>query len=102
MLLSQDNPKYVGCEPNEAIPTMVQIPLESNRLQVVVMKPNKVLPKEALVALSPEYFHNLWLPSADQNLKTVKLRMPKERCECHFHTLIISLFTNSLYVINVT
>jgi len=72
-----DNPKYLGCEPNEAIPTMVQIPLESNRLQVVVMKPNKVLPKEALVALSPEYFHDLWLPSADQNLKTVKLRMPK-------------------------
>jgi len=74
-----DNPKYVGCEPNEAIPTMVQIPLESNRLQVVVMKPNKVLPKEALVALSPEYLHDLWLPSADQNLKTVKLRMPKDR-----------------------
>ena len=68
----------MGCEPNEAIPTMVQIPLESNRLQVVVMKPNKVLPKEALVALSPEYFHDLWLPSADQNLKTVKLRMPKD------------------------
>merc|ERR1711892_1135310 len=66
-----DNPKYVGCEPNEAIPTMVQIPLESNRLQVVVMKPNKVLPKEALVALSPEYLHDLWLPSADQNLKTI-------------------------------
>ena len=33
-----DNPKYVGCEPNEAIPTMVQIPLESNRLQVRVFE----------------------------------------------------------------
>lgn len=86
-----DNPKYVGCEPNEAIPTMVQIPLESNRLQVVVMKPNKVLPKEALVALSPEYFHNLWLPSADQNLKTVKLRMPKIDIESQ-HEMSNALF----------
>ena len=48
------------------------------------MKPNKVLPKEALVALSPEYFHDLWLPSADQNLKTVKLRMPKDRVSSCF------------------
>ena len=52
------------------------------------MKPNKVLPKEALVALSPEYFHDLWLPSADQNLKTVKLRMPKDR---GFHSKDIQL-----------
>merc|ERR1712062_409633 len=61
-----DYPHYFDCNSNSAIPTLVQIPLESSSLQVIAIKPNKNLPKEAIVALSPDYFHQLWLPAADQ------------------------------------
>ena len=63
---------------------MVQIPLErtegeqASRLQVIAIKPNKILPKQAIIALSPEYFHQLWLPASDANLNTCKLRIPQE------------------------
>ena len=71
-------------ETKKAIPTMVQIPLErtegeqASRLQVIAIKPNKILPKQAIIALSPEYFHQLWLPASDANLNTCKLRIPQE------------------------
>lgn len=84
ILSCTDNPGVAGCNPNEAIPTMVEIPLNSTRLQVVALKPNRVLPKEALVALSPDYFHRLWLPAADNNLRTVRLRLPKIDIESQY------------------
>ena len=87
-------------ETKKAIPTMVQIPLErtegeqASRLQVIAIKPNKILPKQAIIALSPEYFHQLWLPASDANLNTCKLRIPQE---CFQRSpLRLGLFTASL------
>lgn len=79
-----DYPQYFDCNSNSAIPTLVEIPLESSSLQVIAIKPNKNLPKEAIVALSPDYFHQLWLPAADQNLRTVKLIMPQLDIESQY------------------
>ena len=70
---------------------MVQIPLErtegeqASRLQVIAIKPNKILPKQAIIALSPEYFHQLWLPASDANLNTCKLRIPQECFQFFFN-----------------
>ena len=78
-------------KPKKAIPTMVQIPLErtegeqASRLQVIAIKPNKILPKQAIIALSPEYFHQLWLPASDANLNTCKLRIPQECFQFFFN-----------------
>ena len=79
-------------ETKKAIPTMVQIPLErtegeqASRLQVIAIKPNKILPKQAIIALSPEYFHQLWLPASDANLNTCKLRIPQECFQFFFQS----------------
>ena len=87
----------IEVEPRKAIPTMVQIPLErtegeqASRLQVIAIKPNKILPKQAIIALSPEYFHQLWLPASDANLNTCKLRIPQECFQCevsHFNVVV--------------
>jgi serine protease inhibitor len=90
-----DFPNYEDCNPNKSIPTMVQIPLESTRLQVVALKPNKVMTKQAIVALSPEYFHGVWLPASDSNLKTCKLRIPQVDIESQFD------LSNSLYGLGI-
>jgi len=96
-----DYPQYDDCEPNKAIPTMVQIPLErtegeqASRLQVIAIKPNKILPKQAIIALSPEYFHQLWLPASDANLNTCKLRIPQVDIESQ------SELSNALYGLGI-
>jgi serine protease inhibitor len=80
---------------------MVQIPLEktdgesASRLQVIAIKPNKVLPKQAIIALSPEYFHQLWLPASDANLKSTLLRIPQVDIESQ------SELSNALYGLGI-
>ena len=99
-----NSPGAIKMEPRKAIPTMVQIPLErtegeqASRLQVIAIKPNKILPKQAIIALSPEYFHQLWLPASDANLNTCKLRIPQEcihTCYCHFRCILYGEVSHS-------